>query len=82
MYTTDQTCNIVDFLADNISVKFGGCLFRQVIGIPIGTNGAPFLADLFVYSLESEFLNSLLRSGHRKFKLAMSLIFVTGIQMT
>ena len=48
-------CNMVEFLADNIFVKFGGFLFRQVIRIPIGTNCAPFLTDLFIYSYESEF---------------------------
>ena len=78
MYTADQMCNMVDFLADNIFVKFeGGCIFHQVIGIPVGTNCAPFLADLFLYSYESEFLDSLVRSGHRK--LDRSFIFVTGI---
>ena len=40
MYTADQICNMIDFLEDNIFVKFGGCLFRQVIGIPMGTNCA------------------------------------------
>ena len=62
---------MTDFLVDNIFVKFcfffwgGGCLFRQVIGIPMGTNCAPLLADLFLYSYESEFL-TVVRSGHRK----------------
>ena len=75
MYTADQMCNMVDFLADNIFVKFWQTIFlssffrqyfSQVIGIPIGTNCAPFLADLFLYSDESEFLDSPVRSGHRK----------------
>ena len=60
--TADQMFNIVDFLVDKIFVK----LFRQVIGILIGTNCAPFLADLFLYSYESEFLDSLAGGGHRK----------------
>ena len=78
MYTADQICNMVDFLADNIFVKFGrGCIFQQVIGIPIRTNCAPFLAELFLYSYESEFLDSLVRSGRRK--LIGHLIFVAGI---
>ena len=38
MYTSDQMCNMVDFLADNIFVKFGRCIFHQVIGIAIGTS--------------------------------------------
>ena len=66
MYTADQMCNMVDSLEDNIFVNFGGCLFRQVIGIPVQTNCAPFLSDLFFYSYEREFLDSLARSGHRK----------------
>ena len=36
MYIADQICNMIDFLVDNIFVKFGGgggegYLFRQVI---------------------------------------------------
>ena len=68
MYTADQMCNMVYFLADNTFVKFSfrGCIFHQVIGIPIGANCAPFLVDLFLYSYESEFLDSLVISGRRK----------------
>ena len=66
LYTADQICRMVEFLIDNIFVKFGGCLFRQVIGIPMGTNCAPLLADLFLYSYESEFLDNMIRGGHRK----------------
>ena len=28
LYTADQICRMVEFLIDNIFVKFGGCLFR------------------------------------------------------
>ena len=38
MYTADQIRKMIDFLVDNIFVKFGICLFRQVIGIPMETN--------------------------------------------
>ena len=43
----NQICDMVEFLIDNIFVKFGGDLYRQVIGIPVGTNCAAPLADLF-----------------------------------
>ena len=39
--TADQICRMLEFLIDNIFVKFGGRLFRQGIGIPMGTNYAP-----------------------------------------
>jgi hypothetical protein len=33
---------------------FGGRVFQQTIGIPMGTNCAPLLADLFLYSYEAD----------------------------
>jgi hypothetical protein len=52
---------MLEFLIDNIFVSFGGILFQQVVGIQMGTNCAPLLADLFVYSYESEFLQKLVK---------------------
>ena len=75
MYTADQRCNMADFLVDNIFVKFGGYIFHQVIGIPIGTSCAPFFVDLFLYSHESEFSDSLVRNDHRKFDRSFNLCY-------
>ena len=36
MYTADNICKMIEFLIDNIFVQFGGRLFRQAIGIPMG----------------------------------------------
>ena len=66
MYTADNICKMIEFLIDNIFVQFGGRLFHQVIGIPMGTNCAPLLADLFLYSYENEFLDNMIRNGHRR----------------
>ena len=41
MCTANLIYRMVKFLIDKIFVKFGGCIFRQVIGIPMGTNCAP-----------------------------------------
>ena len=46
--------------------RFGGQPFRQMVGIPMGTNCAPLLADLFLYSYENEFLDKLIKEGKRK----------------
>ena len=75
LYTADQICRMVEFLIDNIFVKFEGCLFRQVIGIPIGMNCAPLLADLFLYSYESESLDNMIRGGHRKLARSFNLCY-------
>jgi hypothetical protein len=49
-YSEEQVISMLEFLIDNIFVSFGGALFQQVVGIPMGTNCAPLLADLFLYS--------------------------------
>ena len=74
MYSADNICKMIEFLVDNIFVQFGGRLFRQVIGIPMGTNYAPLLADLFLYSYENEFLDNI-RSGHRRLARSFNLYY-------
>ena len=49
------------FLIDNIFAMFGGRVFQQTVGIPMGTNCAPLLADLFLYSYEADFIQGLLK---------------------
>ena len=56
---------MLEYLTDNIFVEFGGRIFQQTIGIPMGTNCAPLLADLFLYSYEAEFVQSLLQAGKK-----------------
>ena len=51
----------LDFLIDNINVRFGNKIYRQVIGIPMGTNCAPLIADLFLYCYESQFMAKILK---------------------
>ena len=65
-YTANDICKMIEFLVDIIYVRFGGQLFQQKVGIPMGTNCAPLLADLFLYSYENEFLDKLIKEGKRK----------------
>ena len=46
--------NILEFFIDNIFVMFGGRVFQQTVGIPMGKNC--LLADLFLYLYESPIL--------------------------
>ena len=34
------------------TIRFGTKLYRQIVGIPMGTNCAPLVADLFLYCYE------------------------------
>ena len=60
-YSEEKVISMLEFLIDNMCVSFGGILFQQIVGIPMGTNCAPLLADLFLYSYESEFLQKLVK---------------------
>ncbi len=53
--------DMINWLVDNTYVTVGNSVFRQTIGIPMGTDCAPYLANLFLYAYEFEFLNSLLK---------------------
>ena len=39
-YTANDICKIIEFLVDNIYVRFGGQIFQQMVGILMGTNCA------------------------------------------
>ena len=42
-------CDALHYLLDNIFIRFGSKLYRQIVGIPMGTEGAPLEADLFFH---------------------------------
>ena len=43
----------------NIFIRFGLKLYRQIVGIQMGTNCAPLVADLFFFCYEKDFMLSL-----------------------
>ena len=52
-------CEALIYLLDNIYIRFGIKLYRQIVGIPMGTNCAPLVADLFLFCCERDFMMSL-----------------------
>jgi hypothetical protein len=50
---------VFNFLIDNIFFEAGQCLFRQTLGIPMGTNCAVFIANFFLYTYELDFVQRL-----------------------
>ena len=64
-----------EFLVDNIFVIFGGRGFQQTVGIYMGTSCAPFLADLFLYSYEVNFIQGLLKKNEKKLARSFNFTF-------
>ena len=47
---------------ENIYVQFDGMVYQQIVGIPMGTNCAPLIADLFLCCYERDFMSNLQKS--------------------
>ena len=46
-------------MLDNIFIRFGTKLYRQVVGIAMGTNCAPLVADFVLFCYQRDFMMSL-----------------------
>ena len=60
----DDLIKHVNFIIDNSYVKFDGKCYRQIIGIPMGTNCAPHVANIFLHVYEYEFIDDLIIVGN------------------
>ena len=58
-WSCQNVCDALTFLLGNIFIRFGAKLYRQVVGIPMDTNCAPLVADLFLFCYERDFKISL-----------------------
>ena len=56
---TQNVCDALTFLLDKIFIRFATKLYRQVVGISMGTNCVPLVADLFLFCYERDFMKSL-----------------------
>ena len=75
-FTADGLIEQVKFIIDNAYVEFNSQIFRQIIGIPMGTNCGPYLANIFLHFYEYDFIDRMvaneewevLRSLHALFR--------------
>ena len=58
-FDKDTLFKSIQFLINNSYITFGNKIFHQVIGIPMGSNFSPLLADLFLFNCEHDFISSL-----------------------
>ena len=63
LWSCQKVCDALVYLLDNIFIRFGTKPYRQIIGIPMGTNCAPLVADLFLFCYERDFMKSLSREN-------------------
>ena len=59
LWSLQNVSDALSYLLNNICIRFGEKLYKQIVGIPIGTNCAPLVADLFLFCCEVDFMTSL-----------------------
>ena len=67
--TEDQLVEQIKFLAENIYIQVGNKSFRQTIGIPMWTDCAPLLANLFLFYYEYKFMKENLKQNSQVAKI-------------
>ena len=58
LWSCQNVCEALVYLLYNIFIRFGTKPYKQIIGIPMGTNCAPLVADLFLFCYERDFMKS------------------------
>ena len=53
----------MDKLSDNVYIKAGSKVYRQTVGIPMGTDCAPQLANLFLFHYEYSYMKILMKKN-------------------
>jgi hypothetical protein len=66
---------MLEFLIDNIFVVVGEQVIQQSVGISMGTNCTPLLADLLLYSYSAEFMQKLLQEKKRSLAVPLNWTF-------
>ena len=62
MYSKLSIKTLLEFIIDNAYFQVGDKIFKQIIGIPMGSDPAPFIANLFLYVYENRYMNGLKKS--------------------
>ena len=93
LWSCQKVTDALIYLLDNIYIRFGSKLYRQNVGIPMGTNCAPLVADLLLFCYEkrydlidafnstSRYLDDLLNIDNIHFEHMVHRIYPTELQL-
>jgi len=68
VYSKQQIHSMIDILTENLYFQLGDQIFRQIIGIPMGVDPAPYMANLYLYHDESAFMEKITKQNYSKAK--------------
>ena len=65
-FSIDRLVEMLEYLIDNIYIVVGNRVFQQHIGIPMGTDCAPLLVNLYLFYYEYKYMNNLMKLDYGK----------------
>jgi len=77
VFTVDELISATEFLLDNCYFTVGDSMYRQTIGVPIGIDAGPFIANLTLWYFENKFLEGTYKTKYivtRKLRYTFRLI--------
>ena len=60
-FSMAELIEAINIIIDNSYIKFNSRIYRQIMGIPMGTNCAPHLANIFLHIYEKLFIIGMLQ---------------------
>ena len=63
-FSKDEVFAMIDLVVDNSFFRFGDRVYRQCIGIPMGIDPAPQMANLYLYYYESSFMETITKENY------------------
>ena len=75
IFDKSKVKDMFNYMLDNCYILFKGKVYRQIIGVPMGIDPAPFIANLFLHFYENAYMHSLIKSGEIYRAIKLSNIF-------
>ena len=68
-YTIDKLLEALETILFNTYIQFNGSIFKQILGIPMGGNASPFIADLYLSWCEYCYMTKVVKTDYKLAKL-------------
>ena len=63
-FDVDKLINCIIFLIDNCYFSLGEYIFKQIIGVPIGVDPGPYMANLTLWYYENNYMDKLCKTDY------------------
>ena len=68
-YTIDELLEALEIILFDTYIQFNGTVFKQILGIPMGGNASPFIADLYLSWCEYCYVTKLTKTDYNLAKI-------------